>query len=153
MAILEVGINLSLKKLVEIKYYSSSDKILDPKIRAQFLTGLENYISEVFDDKINVISFSDFQIICYYKMIQSRSKEESNPSQPLLVFAIVEKYTDPNLVKQHLKKIISSFLECYDLNEIFSKESKRFEDFKPKIDEILGELKLKIEDRIGSVFR
>ena len=153
MAVLEVGINLSLKKLVEIKYYSSSDKVLNPKIRAQFLTGLENYISEVFDDKINVISFSDFQIVCYYKIIQSKSKVEPNPTQPLLSFAIVEKDTDPNLVKQHLKKIISSFLEIYDLDEIFSKDSKCFEQFKPKIDKILGELKLKIEDRIGSIFR
>ncbi len=152
MAILEVGIYLSLKKLVEIKYYSSTDKVLDPKIRAMFLTGLENYISEVFDDKINVISFSDFQIVCYYKMIQLISAE-SSPAQPLLSFAIIEKDTDTNLVTQHLKKIVSSFLKHFELHEIFSKKSKNFEHFKPKIDKILGELKLKIEDRIGSIFR
>ncbi|MFX1304687.1 MAG: hypothetical protein ACFE9X_15140 [Promethearchaeota archaeon] len=152
MAILEVGINLNLKKLVEIKYYSSLDKVLDPKIRAKFLTGLEDYISEVFDDKINVISFSNFQIVCYYKMIQLTSIE-SSPAQPLLSFAIVEKDTDPDLVKQHLKKIISSFLKHFELDEIFSKESKYFENFKPKIDKILGELKLKIEDRLRALFR
>jgi hypothetical protein len=152
MAVLEIGINLGLKKLVAIKYYSSLDKVIDPQIRAKFLTGLEDYISEIFDDKINVISFSNFQIVCYYKMLQL-SSIESSPVQPLLSFAIIEKGIDTNLVKQHLKKILSSFLAHFNVDEIFSKESKHFEHFKPQIDEILGELKLKIEDRIGSLFR
>ncbi|MFX1316341.1 MAG: hypothetical protein ACFE9T_10790 [Promethearchaeota archaeon] len=152
MAVLEVGINLGLKNLVGIQYYSSSDKVLDPKIRAQFLTGLESYISEVYDDKVNVISFSNFQIVCYYKMIQLPSKEPST-TQPLLSFAIIEKDTDPNFVKQHLKKIISSFLTQFDVHEIFSNKPKTFKHFEPQIDEILGDLKLKIGDRIGSLFR
>ena len=152
MAILEIGINLGLKKLVAIQYYSSGDNILDSKIRAQFLTGLEDYLSEIYNDKINVISFSNFQIVCYYKMLQLSNKE-SSPAQPLLSYAVIEKDTDTNLVKQHLKKIISSFLTYFDRNEIFSKESKNFEHFKPRVDEILGELKMKIEDRIGSLFR
>ena len=152
MAVLEVGINLGLKNLVAIKYYSSSDKVLDPKVRAKFLTGLESYISEVYDDKVNVISFSNFQIVCYYKMIQSPN-EESNLSQPLLSFAIIEKDTDPNFVKQHLKRIISSFLNQFDVHKIFSNKPKIFKHFEPQIDEILGDLKLKIEDRIGSLFR
>lgn len=149
MAVLEVGINLGLRNLVAIKYYSSVDKVLDPKIRAKFLTGLENYISEVFDDKINVISFANFQIVCYYKMIQI----PSNEPQPLLSFAIIEKDTDANFVKQHLKKIISSFLKQFDLHEIISKKSESFKHFEPQIDKILGDLRLKIEDRIGSLFR
>jgi len=152
MAVLEVGINLGRKNLVAIKYYSALDNILDPKIRAKFLTGLESYISEVYDDKINVISFANFQIVCYYKMIEFPSKE-SDPAQPLLSFAIIEKGTNTNFVKQHLKKIISSFRKQFDLHEIFSKKSETFKHFEPQIDEILGDLKLKIEDRIGSLFR
>jgi len=149
MAVLEVGINLGLRNLVAIKYYSSVDKVLDPKIRAKFLTGLEDYISEVFDDKINVISFSNFQIVCYYKMIQLPNKEP----QLLLSFAIIEKDTDANLVKQHLKKIISSFRKQFELQEIISKKPETFKQFEPQIDKILGDLKLKIEDRIGLLFR
>ncbi|MFX1320528.1 MAG: hypothetical protein ACFFAQ_02680 [Promethearchaeota archaeon] len=152
MAVLEVGINLGPKNLVEIKYYSSVDKVLDPKIRAKFLTGLEDYISEVYDDKINVISFANFQIVCYYKMIEVPSKEQ-DPAQPLLSFAIIEKGTNTTFVKQHLKKIISSFRKQFDLHEIFSKKPITFKRFEPEIDEILGDLKLKIEDRIGSLFR
>ena len=30
MAVLEIGINIGMKNLVEVKYYSSSDNILDP---------------------------------------------------------------------------------------------------------------------------
>ena len=125
MAILEVGINLGMKNLVEIKYYSSSDNILDPNVRAKFLTGLKSYITEVYGDKINIISFSGFEIVCHFKMIQLPSKEASN-TQPLLSYAIIEKDTDPNFVKQHLKEIISYFLKRYPLNDIFSKKPKYF---------------------------
>jgi hypothetical protein len=151
MAVLEVGINLGMKNLVEIKYYSSSDKVLDPNIRAKFLSGLKSYLTEVFGDKINVISLSNFEIICYYKMVQFPSKEDKN-TQPLLSFAIIEKGTDHRLVKQHLKEVTSQFLLRYPLNDIFKKQSKYFKEFEHHIDEILGDLRLKLEDRIKSIF-
>ena len=152
MAVLEVGINLGMKNLVEIKYYSSSDNILDPNIRAKFLSGLKSCFTEVFGDKINVISLSNFEIVCYFKMIELPSKEDNN-TQPLLSFAIIEKGTNHNFVKQHLKEIISQFLNRFPVNDIFSKNPKYFEGFESRIDEILGDLRLKIEDRIKSVFR
>ena len=94
MAVLEIGINLGLKKLLEIKYYSSADNILDPSIRNRFLSGLEDYINEVFGDEIYVISLSNFEIICYYEMVQT-SKDKEEILQPLLVFAIIEKKNRP----------------------------------------------------------
>jgi hypothetical protein len=72
MAVLEVGINLGMKNLVENKYYSSSDNVLDPDIRAKFLSGLKSCFTEVFGDKINVISLSNFEIVCYYKMVRKQ---------------------------------------------------------------------------------
>jgi hypothetical protein len=81
------------------------------------------------------------------------SKDEEEILQPLLVFAIIEKKTDHDFVLQHLKKINSLFLEKYDLRDIFSKESKFFMKFKTKVDEILGDLRFKLEDRIRTVFR
>jgi len=151
MAVLEVGINLGMKNLVETRYYSSSDNVFDPNIRAKFLTGLKSYITEVYGDKINVISFSGFEIVCYFKMVQLASKETDKP-QPLLSYAIIEKGTDPNFVKQHLKEIISYFLERYPVNDIFSKEPEYFKKTEPRIDDILGDLRFKVEDRIKSVF-
>jgi hypothetical protein len=152
MAVLEVGINLGPKNLVGIKYYSASDNVIDPKIRAQFLTGLESYISEVYDDKINVISFANFLIVCYYKMIEVPS-DEPEPTQPLFAFAIIEKDTNTDFVKKHLKEIISTFRKQFNLHDIFTKKASTFKHFEPQIDDILGDLKLKIEDRIGSLFR
>jgi len=152
MTVLEVGINLGMKNLVDIKYYSSSDKILNPNIRARYLTGLKDFITEVFDDKINVISLTDFEIICYYKTVQISSKVDNKP-QPLLSFAIIERGTNHSFVKQHLKEIISQFLNDYALKDIFSKKPKYFKKFIPRIDEILGDLRLKIEDRIRTIFK
>ncbi|MFX0022026.1 MAG: hypothetical protein ACFE9S_06845 [Candidatus Hermodarchaeota archaeon] len=151
MAVLEIGINLGMKNLVEVKYYSSSDNILDPDIRAKFLSGLKSCFTEVFGDKINVISLLNFEIVCYFKMVEFPGREDTK-NQPLLSYAIIEKGTDHAFVKQHLKEIIIQFLNRYPLNDIFKKKSKYFEGFGSRINEILGDLKLKIEDRIRSVF-
>lgn len=150
MAILEVGINLGLKKLVEIKYYSKSDNVINSNIRAKFLAGMESYLSEVYADKLNVISFSDFQIVCYYKVLELHSKDFED-KQPLLVFAIIEKGTDPILVKKHLKKIKTLFLKEYDLKDVFQKKLN-FKNFELRINKILGDLRFKVEDRISSLF-
>ena len=118
MAILEIGINYGMKNLVELKYYKTSDKILDSKIRAKFLAGVQDYISEVYHDKMNVISFSDFQIACYYKKIHL--PDEESPNRPLLIaFAIIEKGTDHDLINKHLKLIINEFLNMYNLDDMF----------------------------------
>lgn len=152
MAILEVGINFGMKNLVEIKYYSSSDKVLDPNIRAKFLNGLENFINEVYGDEINVISLSSFEIIIYFEMVQL-TKNKTNKAKPLLSYAIIERDTNHKFVTKHLQKIISKFLKKFDVNDLISKEPKYFKKFEPKIDKILGDLRFKIEDRIKSIFR
>jgi hypothetical protein len=152
MAVLEIGINYGLKNLVELKYYQSSDNVLDPKIRAKFLTGVQSYISEVYDDKMNVISFSNFQIVCYSKTFLF-SKEKNSEPIPLIAYAIIEKGTDTNFVTKHLKEIISQLLKTYYLDDIVVNSSKFFKPFETKINQILGDLKFKIQDRIGTLFK
>ena len=152
MAVLEVGINLGKKPLVEIKYYSSSDDVLDPRVRAQFLTGIDDFIDEAFGDRISVISLSDFKLISYSKRVRVPEKEK-NITQPLLSFAIIEQDTDPSFVKKHLKKIISAFRKQYALSDIISKDPIYFKKFEQQIDQILGDLRLKIDDRLRSLFR
>jgi len=151
MAILEVGINIGMKSLIEIKYYSSSDNVLDPNLRAGFLTALESFTSEVFGDDINVISLASFKLVCYCEMIQMPSNDAEN-TQPLLSFAIIEKGTEVPVVKEQLNEIVTYFLNRYSLNDIFSKKPKYFKDFETRINEILGDLKLKTEDRFRSIF-
>ena len=151
MAILEVGINLGMRNLVEIRYYSSSDNVLDPNLRAGFLTALESFTSEVFGDDINVISLASFKLVCYCEMIKLPTDEADN-KQPLLSYAIIEKGTDASVVKEQLNQIIIYFLNRYPLNDIFSKKPKYFRQFENRINEVLGDLKLKTEDRFRSLF-
>ena len=151
MAILEIGINLGIKNLIAVNYYPALDKEFDQETRAKFLAGLKDYLSEVYDDKINVISFSNFQIVCYNKMIPIADKI-SESTQPLLLFAVIEKDTDPMLVKQHLKKISISFREQFNPQEIINNHPDVFKSFLPHIDKILGDLRLKIEDRVSALF-
>lgn len=151
MAILEVGVNLGTKNLIEIKYYSSSDNVLDADLRAGFLSALESFTTEVFGDNINVVSLASFKLVCYSEMI-ALPGDDPNNKQPLLSYAIIEKETDTILVKQYLTEILSYFLNRYSLNDIFEKKYKYFKTFESRINEILGDLKLKTEDRFRSIF-
>ncbi|MFX1570434.1 MAG: hypothetical protein ACFFCV_18890 [Promethearchaeota archaeon] len=151
MAILEVGINLGMRNLVEIKYYTSSDNVLDPNLRAGFLTALESFTTEVFGDDISIISLASFKLVCYCEMIQLPDEIAEN-KQPLLSYAIIEKGTDASIVKEQLSQILSYFLNRYPLNDIFSKKPKYFKQFETRINDTLGDLRLKTEDRFRSLF-
>jgi len=151
MAVLEVGINFGSRNLLDVKYYSDSDNILDHKYRAKFLTGLEDFVSEVYGDKMNVISFPNFQIVCYYKMLKLGSIELDN-DEPLLAYAIIEKGTDPAFVKKNLKEIIAKFLEFFPVNEIICEDIEIFKEFEQQINYILGDLRFKLDDRINTIF-
>ena len=149
MAILELGINLGIRNILNKRYYDSDTGVgLDPELRAGFLSALESFTSEVFGDDINVISLASFKLVCYCELI-SLPNDESN-KQPLISFAIIEKETDSEIIKRHLEEINSHFLNRYSLNDIFSKKEKFFKKFESRIDDIIGDLKLKTEDRFRS---
>jgi hypothetical protein len=150
MAILEIGINLGGRNLLEIKYYSSSDA-LDPNLRAGFLSALESFTTEVFGDDINVVSLASYKLVCFCEMISLPSNDKNN-KEPLLYYAIIEKETETNIVKTHLQTINAYFLNRYSLNDIFSKKKKYFKKFEDRINKILGDLKMKTEDRFRSIF-
>jgi hypothetical protein len=151
MAVLELGINLGTRNIINLKYYDSDTGVgLDPELRAGFLSALESFTSEVFGDDINVISLASFKLVCYCDLI-SLPNDVAN-KQPLISFAIIEKETDPEVVKKHLHQINSHFLNRFSLNDIFSKKEKFFKMFETRINQILGDLKMKTEDRFRSIF-
>ena len=152
MAVLEIGINYDLKTLVERKYYKYADNVLDQKTRSRFITGVQSYLSEVYDDTMNVISFANLQIVCYCKSILIVEKESFEP-KILMLFAIIEKGTNPDFITKHLKKIYSKFLKKYTLRDILIKEQEFFTPFEKEIDKILGDLRFKVEDRLDSLFK
>ncbi|MBD3194870.1 MAG: hypothetical protein GF317_07440 [Candidatus Lokiarchaeota archaeon] len=153
MAILELGINLGNRNIFERQYYSASDNVLDPNLRAGFLSALESFSSEVFGDDINVVSLASFKLVCYSDLIALPGSEEKDNTQPLLYYAIIEKETETDVVKKHLKEINAHFLNRFPRNDIFSKKKKYFEKrFTTRIDDVLGDLRLKTEDRFRSIF-
>ena len=150
MAVLECGINLGNRNLVEIKYYGS-DEVLDPNLRAGFLSALESFTTEVFGDDINVVSMASFKLVCFCEMVTIPSQQPNN-MESLLYYAIIEKETDTELVKQLLKKINEYFQNRYSIHVIFSKKQKYFKKFEDRINEVLGDIKMKTEDRFRSLF-
>lgn len=150
MAVLEIGINLGNRNLLEIKYYASSD-VLNSDLRAGFLSALESFTQEVFADDINVVSLASFKLVCFCEMI-ALPGEIDNDRHPLLSYAIIEKETESEIVKNLLKEIVENFLNRYSVLNIFERKAKYFKKFEPRIGNILGDLKMKIEDRFKSLF-
>ncbi|TFG04054.1 MAG: hypothetical protein EU539_11690 [Promethearchaeota archaeon] len=136
--------------MIEIKYYGSSE-VLDPNLRAGFLSALESFTKEVFGDDINVVSLQSYKLVCNCEMIALPGEDKDN-THPLLAYCIIEKETDSEVVKKLLFNILQTFLNRFSLNDIFSKKKKYFKDFNERIDKILGDLKLKTEDRFKSLF-
>ncbi|MFX1375327.1 MAG: type IV pilus biogenesis/stability protein PilW [Promethearchaeota archaeon] len=141
MAILEVGINIGMKNLTEIKYYTSSYILLDPNLRAGFLTALESFSNEVFGDNITIISLASFKLVCYCEMITLKTRDGFN-EQNLILYAIVDKETDTEIISALLKIIFSLFLDRFSLNDIFSKKPKYFKYFDIQVNEILRDYKI-----------
>ena len=150
MAILECGINIGNRNLIEVRYYASSD-VLDPNLRAGFLSALESFTTEVFSDSINVVSLASFKLVCFCEMVALPGEDRDN-TQPLLAYAIIEKETESEVVKGLLNEIIMTFTNRYSVLDIFGKKSKYFRKFDIRISNILGDLKMKTEDRFKSLF-
>jgi len=150
MAVLECGINIGNRNLIEVRYYASSD-VLDPNLRAGFLSALESFTTEVFSDSINVVSLASFKLVCFCEMVALPGDDEDN-TQPLLAYAIIEKETESEVVKRLLNKIIMTFTNRYSVLDIFEKKPKYFRKFEIRISDILGDLKMKTEDRFKSLF-
>ena len=150
MAVLECGINIGNRNLIEVRYYASSD-VLDPNLRAGFLSALESFTTEVFSDSINVVSLASFKLVCFCEMVALPGEDKDN-TQPLLAYAIIEKETESEVVKRLLNQIIMTFTNRYSVLDIFEKKPKYFRKFEIRISDILGDLKMKTEDRFKSLF-
>ncbi len=151
MAVLEIGINIGNRNILWIRYYSSTD-VLDSNLRAGFLSALESFTTEVFGDDIHVVSLASFKLVCFCEMVELPGQDEGN-KQSLLSYAIIEKETDTDIVKQFLKEITVNFLNRYSVIDIFSKKNKYFRKFEGRINEIFGDLTMKTEDRFKSLFK
>ena len=150
MAVLECGINIGNRNLIEVRYYVSSD-VLDPNLRAGFLSALESFTTEVFSDSINVVSLASFKLVCFCEMV-ALPGEDKDDTHPLLAYAIIEKETESEVVKRLLNEIIMTFTNRYSVLDIFEKKPKYFRKFEIRISNILGDLKMKTEDRFKSLF-
>jgi len=150
MPIYETGINLGNRNLIQIKYYSSPDQ-LDPNLRAGFLQALDGFSHEVMGDDIATISLASFKLVCV--SIPLALPEVSTPEDtlPLISYAIIDKKLSVETVKEQLDLVSRRFTNRYSINDIFSKKPKYFSKFTSLFDEILGDLKLKEEDRFRSI--
>jgi len=150
MPIYEAGINLGNRNLIQIKYYSSPEQ-LDPNLRAGFLQALDGFSHEVMGDDIDTISLASFKLVCVSIPLALPGVSTPEDTLPLISYAIIDKKLAVEIVKEQLIQVSNRFTNRYSINDIFSKKPKYFKKFISLIDEILGDLKLKEEDRFRSI--
>jgi len=150
MPIFETGINLGNRNLIEIQYYSSPEQ-LDPNLRAGFIQALDGFSHEVMGDQIDTVSLAAFKLVCVSVPIALPGVSTPEDTLPLISYAIIDKQISVEVVKEQLELVVNRFINRYSINDIFSKKPRYFKKFKSLIDDILGDLKLKKEDRFKSI--
>jgi len=150
MPIYEAGINLGNRNLIQNKYYSSPEQ-LDPNLRAGFLQALDGFSHEVMGDDIATISLASFKLVCVSIPLALPGVSTPEDTLPLISYAIIDKKLSVETVKEQLDLVSRRFTNRYSINDIFSKKPKYFRKFTFLFDEILGDLKLKEEDRFKSI--
>ncbi len=148
MAILEAGLMFEGITLVSQAYYTTGVK-LDEHLRAGMLSAITGFAKEAFEDHIESFSLSKYEIVCRGKPVRVPGYERD---ATVLAFAIIEKDTDIQLVKETIIKVLEAFVNRYSILEITSGNISKFEPFKKRMDDIFVDLRLKSEDRFKSIF-
>ena len=146
MVIFELGIVKSGVPLVSRQYYKDYNVNVDPVLRGGFLSGLNAFVQEVFSDKIDSFSMENFKI-AFISYFLKHTKGES-----IILYCIGDKNLNLKFANKALTYVLDKFLEKYNELKDFIGDVKIFDEFNQTIDDILGDLAKKPDDRFRSVF-
>ena len=149
MAVLEAAITFQGDTLVQRVFYDAKD-VLDPSIRNSLLQAISGLASEAFNDELRAFTLGEHAIT----MVKEEIAEPNDPNKkyPLYMYAIIEKDTDIDTVRECMKDALQQFLNRFSVNHIIQKKIKKFAKFASRLDDIFQDLRLKTEDRFKSLF-
>lgn len=146
MVIYELGLIKEGVLLVEKQYYQEYQMKVDPLLRSGFFSALNSFAEEAFSDSIESFSMKNFKIALLTHPIS-----ESNPLK-MTCYCIGDRKMNIDLAQKALTKVLGTFLKSFSFLEDFSVDLAIFEEFKKVIDNILGDLVKKPDDRLRSIF-
>jgi hypothetical protein len=142
VVIFELGIVKSGIPLVTKQYYEEYGTKVEQTLRAGFLSGMKIFAGEAFSDEIKSFTLENYKIVL-----------SSRPDYPdIFVYAIGDKKLNLKFAKKALTKVLEEFFAQYKTLEDFTGNLAMFKGFDQKIDEILGDLTKKPDDRFRAVF-
>ena len=154
MAILETAIMLGDEYLIEKQFYSTED-VLDKNIRHALLRTIPNLANVAFGEAIQGFSIGDYAVVIVMHTIEIPSKDknlESTEKKQLLMYTIVDKESDEDVIKKVMDKALFQFTNRFSWYDIIERKAKKFKKFTPRLTKIFGDLVLKSEDRFKSIF-
>ncbi|MFX1452948.1 MAG: hypothetical protein ACFFCM_19080 [Promethearchaeota archaeon] len=146
MVIFELGIVKSGVPLVSKQYYEEYKVSVDSVLRAGFLHGLTTFVEEVFSDNIESFTMKNFKIAFISQTLNNSIREK------LTVYCIGDNKLNIKFAKKALTQVLEEFIKKYGNLENFSGDILLFKEFGKVLDQILGDLIRKPDDRFRSVF-
>jgi len=146
MTILEFGINLGQKNLLLIKYYSQeNDHRINADLRAGFISTLDDFSKDIFGGDLNMVKMEDYQMVIYSILMETFT--EPKEKKALISYCIIDDEKEEKNIKPLLKEVLDQFTNRFAVYDIFTKDAKYFDEFKPRVDKLIKSLKLSVKER------
>ncbi|NVM31510.1 MAG: hypothetical protein HWN65_21920 [Candidatus Helarchaeota archaeon] len=146
MAILEIGIIKGGVPLIAKQYYKEHKINVNPVLRGGFLSGLNTFIEQTFSSDIESFIMKNFKMV-----FLTHQLNDSNRTK-LIIYCIGDKNLEIQMARKALTKVVDAFTNKYGNLENFKGDLTIFKEFQRVIDDILGDLIRKPDDRVRSVF-
>ncbi len=143
MSVREVGLMATGLAIVRKQYAERTvDGETNPILRDGLLTAIGDFAAEVFQDQLEIFQMKDNTIVILSGRTLMDGQEET-----LLTYAVCDRQVPQKSVREALKRIYSAFSDRFPELERQVYLTK-YEGFAKIIDEILGDLVLRPQDRV-----
>ncbi|MBD3353278.1 MAG: hypothetical protein GF364_17490 [Candidatus Lokiarchaeota archaeon] len=155
MAIYETGVILNGSILFDKKYYSTEHE-LDNTFKGGILHAVNGFAHDAFDTEFNSFTLASYKFIAISTELDVpngiKKKQEGLSKHCLMMFSVIEKTTDENAVRKCMREALVQFMNRYSVNDILSKNTKKFKKFNKRVDKVFGDLMLRADDQFAAIF-
>jgi hypothetical protein len=121
-----------------------------PELRGDFIAAIDNFTKNIFGEQLSMISLSNFNLLCNSRILTS--PYNGSEKKALICYTIIEKNSKVEKIKGLIEEVLAQFLNRYSLYSLFSEEFNNYGEFLNRINEIVGDYRLKMDDRFRDLF-
>jgi hypothetical protein len=140
LAVIEAGVLVGGLPIVKVQYYD--DAKAGSLLTAGLLEAIQQFASDIFNDETESFKMKRYNIYLL--------REPFEKNKPITAYCICERGDRETTIKDLLDIMIKRFLERFDSIEHSSLE--KYRTFETIIDNAIGDLKFRPDERLKKVF-